>query len=164
MFRNAQILAVTLLFSLFTSSSWAKDLTNRMGIGYSNQFSVDLPCITAKYYPSQDLGISAALGINTGTKDSKFGFLAKVHRTVFPEENMNFYMGAGAGLLSNKVDSKNESGFELMGFAGGEFFFTGLESLGLSFEAGVGVVSVTSGVTFRTIGDSPIKGAVIFYF
>lgn len=153
------------LLLLLSSTAMAKDLTNRLGIGYANQFSTDLPAIAAKYYPSQELALTGALGINTGPSDSKFGFMVKVQRVVFPEDNMNFYMGAGAGLLSNKVgNSTNESGFELLGFAGGEFFFTGLDSLGFSFEAGVGILSVTSGVTFRTVGDSPFKASVIFYF
>jgi hypothetical protein len=73
-------------------------------------------------------------------------------------------MGAGAGLLSTKVDTRNESGFELMGFAGAEFFLTGLDSLGISFETGVGITSVSSGVTFRTIGDHPLRAGIIFYF
>lgn len=167
--RIATLLTFSCLVSLslmYSPNAEAKDLTNRLGIGYSNQFSTDLPSIAARYYPSQDIAISGALGLYTGTANSKFGFMAKVHRVVFPEDNMNFYMGAGAGLLSNKVtaNNTNESGFELLGFAGAEFFFTGLDSLGFSFEAGVGIVSVSSGVTFRTIGDSPFKANVIFYF
>ena len=30
----------------------------------------------------------------------KIWFLAKLYRTIFEEDNMNFYMGAGAGLLT----------------------------------------------------------------
>lgn len=172
--NRIQFVLATFIVSLFVitlsiSAAQAKDLTNRLGIGYSNQFSVDLPSIAAHYYPSPDLGLSAAMGLLTGNNNSKFGLLLKVKRIIFPEDNMNFYMGAGAGLLSNKnttagTTSSNESGFELMGFAGGEFFLPGLDSLGFSFEAGVGIVSVSSGVTFRTIGDSPFKAGVVFYF
>lgn len=150
--------------SLLTTVSHAKDLTNRLGIGYKDQFSVDLPALAAQYYPNPDLGLSVALGLNSGPSTSKFGLMFKVQRIVFPEENMNFYMGAGAGLLSNKVNNTNESGFELMGFSGVEFFMPGLESLSFSFEAGVGIVSVSSGVTFRTIGDSPLRAGMLFYF
>lgn len=157
-------IAVFAIFAFTSTHVFAKDLQNRLGIGYSNQFSADLPSLTAKYYPSNELGLSAALGVNTGPKDSKFGLLFKVHRVIFPEDNMNFYMGAGAGLLSTKVDTKNESGFELMGFAGAEFFLTGLDSLGISFEAGVGITSVSSGVTFRTVGDHPLRAGIVFYF
>ncbi len=164
--KHLMICVLTLLILAVSTTSHAKDLANRLGIGYSNQFSVDLPSVSASYYPSSDFGISAALGIQTGTSNSRFGFLTKLKRVIFPEDNMNFYMGAGAGLISNKTTATNtnESGFELLGFAGGEFFFTGLDSLGFSFEAGVGVVSVSSGVTFRTVGQSPISAGMSFYF
>ncbi len=165
MIRHLSAAFTVLCLLICANPAQAKDLTNRLGIGYSNQFSNEVPSIAAKYYPSSEIGLTAALGLDTGPTNNKFGFMAKVHRVIFPEDNMNFYMGAGAGLLSNKVSGgTNESGFELMGFVGAEFFLTGLESLGFSFEAGVGVVSVTSGVTFRTIGDNPFKACVVFYF
>lgn len=162
--RLVMVLAVFLILFVLPNFAWSKDLANRLGLGYSDQFSTDLPSLTAKYFPSNELGLSAAMGINTGPGNSKFGLLFKVQRVIFPEDNLNFYMGAGAGLLSTKVDTKNESGFELMGFAGAEFFLTGMDSLGISFEAGVGITSVSSGVTFRTIGDHPLRAGLIFYF
>ncbi|MCB0394793.1 MAG: organic solvent tolerance protein [Bdellovibrionales bacterium] len=142
----------------------AKELTNRLGVGYSNEMSVDLPSIAAQYYPSPELGLSAALGVETGDDLSNFGLLIKVYRIIFPEDHMNFYMGAGAGLLSTKVDDDNESGFELSGFVGGEFFIPGIDSLGFSFEGGIGIVSLSSGVEFRTIGHHPLQAGMIFYF
>lgn len=147
----------------------AKDLTNRLGIGFSNQFSQSLPSVSAYYYPNPELGLGLALGVNTEDDDSKFGLQFKIYRVIFPEDNMNFYMGASAGLLSYETSNSaggtdNESGFELNGFFGGEFFFAGLDSLAFRFEAGLGIVSVDSGVTFRTIGDSPINAGVTFYF
>lgn len=142
----------------------SKELTSRLGVGYKNQFSVDLPSLAAQYYPNNEIGLSGTLGLATGNDNSKFGLMFRIHRIVFPEERMNFYMGAGAGLLSSKVGTTNDSGFELQGFVGGEFFLPGLDSLGISFEAGVGIVSVSSGVTFRTMGDSPLRAGMIFYF
>ena len=95
--------------------------------------------------------------------------MAKVFRIVFTEDNMNFYMGAGAGIISREQqndngDFDNESGFEVSGYVGGEWFFSGLESLGFSIEAGIGVTSIDSEVRFRTIGDSPVKAGITFYF
>ncbi len=158
----ALILFAILQFSTLESN--AKDLSNRLGVGYTNEFSVDLPSVAAQYYPSPDLGLSASLGVQTGDDNNNFGLMIKLYRIVFPEDNMNFYMGVGAGLLSTKVDDDNESGFELSGFVGGEFFIPGLDSLGFSFEAGVGVVSLSDGVEFRTIGHHPLQAGMIFYF
>lgn len=140
------------------------DLANRLGVGYTNQMSVDLPSITVRYYPNSTVGMSLAIGVDTENQNSKFGALAKVYRIVFSEEHMNFYVGGGAGLLSVETAGVNQSGFELMGFLGGEFFFAGLDSLGFTFEAGVGVRSDSDGSRFRTIGDHPFRGGIIFYF
>lgn len=156
------ITTAILLLPLF---SFAKDLTNRLGIGYKNQFMMDLPSIAAQYYPSPDLGFSVSLGVDTQSNNSKFGLMTKIYRTIFTEDNMNFYMGAGAGLISNQTNSSNtDSGFELNSYVGAEFFLPGLDSLSFSFEAGIGVDSLSSGVRFRTFGDSPIKAGIMFYF
>ena len=161
------LIIIALFFS--TQSVWAVDLANRLGVGYTNQQSVDLPSITARYYPNSSTGLSLAVGVDTEKDNSKFGVLAKLYRIIFTENNMNFYIGGGVGLLTvEEPDAlnnlQNKSGFELAGFLGVEFFFSGLENLGFSFEAGVGVRSDTDGTRFRTIGDHPIRGGIIFYF
>lgn len=144
----------------------AKDLANRLGVGFSDQFGISggLPSVTVRYYPRTDIGLAAALGVDTEKDASKFGFAAKAMRIIFQEDNMNFYLGASAGLISREKNKSNDSGFDLTGFAGGEFFLTGLDSLGFSFEAGVGVASISSEVRFRTIGDHPFRAGMTFYF
>ena len=160
--------ALRILFALLLlgPSVEAKDLANRLGVGYANQFGVsgDLPSLAVRYYPSLDVGVAAQLGVDTQKDASKFGFMGKVFRIIFMEDNMNFYMGAGGGLISQEIAGENDSGFELNGFIGGEYFFSGLDSLGFSFEAGVGVTSVNSEVRFRTIGDHPLRAGIVFYF
>lgn len=166
----ALVVALVALVSLLPQAE-AKDLSNRLGIGYKSQFAADLPNfgdlpgIAVQYYPGADIGVSATLAVDTRKNNSRFGFLAKLYRIVFQEDNLNFYMGAGAGILSQETATgSNESGFELMGFGGAEFFLPGLENLGLSFEAGTAITSVSSGVRFRTFGDSPLRAGFIFYF
>lgn len=153
-------LVVALSFNLAHS----KELTNRLGVGFSNQFSEALPSATVRYYPSDKTGVSAALGVDTKDGNSRFGFMAKMYRILFKEDNMNFYIGAGASLLSFEVDDSSDTGFGLSGFGGVEYFLPGLESVGISFEMGVGVVSVSSEVRFRTIADHPFKAGMVFYF
>lgn len=154
----------TLLLTVMAFSAEAKDMTNRLGIGYKSQFSVEMPGVAVQYYPMADLGLSATMGIDTQKNNSKFGFNVKAYRIIFTEDNLNFYMGAGGGLLSTETAGVSESGFELAGFGGSEFFFTGLDNLGFSVEFGVGIVSLSSGVRFRTYGDFPTRAGVIFYF
>ena len=133
-------------------------------MGYTNQGAIDLPSMAVRYYPNEGLGLAAGIGIDTEKDASKFGFFGKLFKLIFSEENMHFYMGSGASILSQEVSGKNNSGFGLSGFAGGEFFFSGLDSLGFSFEMGVSVTSISSEVRFRTVGDHPIKAGITFYF
>lgn len=167
-----RILKAGLLFlSLFIAGIQvqAKDLTNRLGIGYADPFSVDMPGLQARYWPSARYGFSATLGLDTEEDAARFGLFGKMYKVIFTEENMNFYMGTGAGIFSREeansagtVDS--DTGFELSAFCGVEFFFPGLDSLSFTFEAGAGVASIDSEVRFRTIGDSPLTAGMLFYF
>lgn len=165
------LIVLLLGMGLMAPSVEAKDLTNRLGVGYADQFGISggLPSLAVRYYPNPELGVAAQLGVDTEEDASKFGFMGKVFRIIFQEDNMNFYMGAGAGLISREAENSgggtdNDSGFALSGFAGGEFFFSGLDSLGFSFETGVGVTSISSEVRFRTIGDHPLRAGITFYF
>ncbi len=156
---------IVCLVLLMGAEAFAKNLAHRLGVGYKNQFGdPDLNGIAAQYYPYDDLGFSAALGVDTKTDNSKFGFQVKLNRIIFQEEHLNFYMGTGAGLLTTETAGRSESGFELSGFVGGEFFLMGLDSLGFSFESGIGITSISSGVRFRTFADSPIRAGITFYF
>ena len=168
--RGIVFVLAALCTVFITLPAQAKELSNRLGLGYSDQFSESLPSMAIRYFPDPKLGVGAALGVDTKEDESKFGFMVKLYRIIFTEDNMNFYMGTGAGLISleerdaTSGDVESDSGFELNGFAGGEFFFSGLENLGFSFETGVGVTSINSEVRFRTIGDHPIRAGVTFYF
>jgi hypothetical protein len=148
------------------ASAQAKDLSSRLGIGYTNNFGLDesLPSLAVRYYPNSDYGLMGNLGIDTTKNNSRFGFSAKIVKIIFREDNLNFYTGAGAGVVSEETNGTNNSGFEIDGVFGAEFFLPGLENLGFSFEGGVGVTSISSETRFRTIGDSPLRAGIIFYF
>ncbi|MCC6138450.1 MAG: organic solvent tolerance protein [Bdellovibrionaceae bacterium] len=156
---------------LISSSAFAADLTNRLGLGFSQQMgSVDIPMVTAHYYPNARFAISGALGIDTKKDDSKFGVLAKVRRVVFTENQLNFYMGASGGFSSHEEINattgavENKSNTEISGILGAEFFFTGLDSLSFMFETGVGVITGDGGTRFRTLGSHPFSAGIVFYF
>jgi hypothetical protein len=168
---TAKIFSAVVVLSVLVAplTSWAKDLSRRLGIGYSNQFSEELPSLSARYWVDGKFGVGAAVGVDTEDGSSAFGAMLKIYRNIFTEDNLNFYMGSGAGLISKEKQQASggkdtDSGFELLGFVGAEFFLPGLESLGLSFEAGFGVTSISSQVRFRTIGDHPLRAGMLFYF
>ncbi len=164
-------LLVSSLIILASQKAGAVDLTNRLGLGLSQQMgAVDLPMITAHYYPNPRFALSMALGIDTKKDDSKFGVLGKLRRVVFTENQMNFYMGGSAGYstheefntTTSRFEDKNN--FEINAIIGGEFFFTGLDSLAFMFETGIGVITGDGGSRFRTIANHPFSAGIVFYF
>ncbi|MBV2168004.1 MAG: organic solvent tolerance protein [Bdellovibrio sp.] len=156
-------MAIAFCLLAFAGQVEAKELTNRLGVGVKKNTSLDLPELAAVYYPVSDIAFSGGLGIDTQKDYSKFSFNAGVRRVVFKEDNMNFYMGGSLGLVNFETAGKKESGFELNALFGGEFFFTGLDSLAFTFEGGVGVISADN-VRFRTIADGPFNAGIVFYF
>lgn len=149
---------------LLGSVAQAKDLTNRLGVGYRDAYvTFGLPSIAAFYYPSPDLGIVGSLGVDTEEYNSKFALAGGIRRIIFKEENMNFFMGGQIAMVNNEVASQKDSGFEIAGLVGGEFFLPGLESLGFNFETGVGITNVKK-TRFRTLGSSFLGAGISFYF
>lgn len=134
----------------------------------------DLSGIAARYYPATHWGVAGILGVDTKKDKNQFTTMVKFYRLIFMEKNMNFYLGTGAGLMSRgkqesttenePTETKNSIGFALNGFFGGEFFLPGLENLGLSFETGVEIVALEGEVRFQTIGMSPFRAGIVFYF
>jgi len=158
------MLRIALVLSLFFSSVvQAKELSNRLGVGVRNNTGVNISELVASYFPNPDLGVVGGLGIDTEKDASRFTANVTVRRIVFKEENMNFFMGGKIGLVNFEKVGEKQSGFELAGVFGGEFFFQGLESLGFVFEGGVGVVSAKE-VRFRTVGEGLASAGVVFYF
>lgn len=152
--------------SLASVTAHAKDMPNRMGVGYADPFGLtqSLPSLALRYYPNSSYGLQGTIGVDTEDDNSRFGFQAKIMKIIFPEDHMNVYTGAAAGLVSQEVLGDNDSGFDLAGFMGVEFFLAGLENLSFNFEAGVGVTSISDEVRFRTIGDHPLRAGMFFYF
>lgn len=158
----ASVLFITLL--LFAGMAQAKDLTNRLGVGYRDSYvTFSLPSIAAFYYPSPDVGVVGSLGVDTEENNSKFALGAGLRRIVFKESNMNFFMGGNIAMINNEVSTQKDSGFEIAGLVGGEFFLSGLDSLGLNFETGVGITNVKK-TRFRTLGSSFVGAGMSFYF
>ncbi len=148
---------------LLPSISSAKELSNRLGVGFRNAYAYDIPSISTVYYPSSDTAVIGALGIDTEDGSSRSAFSGGLRRIIFKEENMNFHMGGVLTFLSREQSGSSDSGFEMSAIVGGEFFLHGLDSLGFTFETGVGVTNVKK-VRFRTLADSPLRAGMIFYF
>lgn len=164
-FKKKTLLATAALMisTVAGEQAMAKDLTSRLGVGFRNSYSIDIPSIAATYYPSSEFGVVGAIGIDTEKDAARSVFMGGLRRIVFKEEQMNFYMGGNLAMLSQELSNETNSGFEIAGVVGGEFFFQGLDSLGLSFETGVAMSNVKK-VRFRTLADSPFRAGITFYF
>jgi len=163
-FGLRKVLALTIALMMGPQVCWAKDLTNRLGVGFRDSYSAfSLPSLAAEYYPNSQYGVIGALGIDTEDQNSKFALSGGVRKIIFAEENLNFFMSAIISAISDEEMGSSSSGFELAGLVGTEFFLAGLENLGFSFEAGVDVSNVNK-VRFSTIGASFVKAGIMFYF
>jgi len=156
-----RVLILSLCFMGF--SAQAKELQRRLGVGLKDNTSVSIPSVAVAYYPVSEMGLTGGLGIDTQKDNSKFQLHVGLRRILFKEEHMNFFFGGQVGLITNEVNSDKNSGYEINALFGGEFFIPGLDSLGFTFEAGMGVASVKD-VRFRTIANDPFKAGIIFYF
>ncbi len=142
----------------------AKDLTHRLGIGFKNNTSQDLPSLALVYYPSASLGFTAGVGLDTKKDYGSFQAMAGGRYLVYAEPNMNFFTAAQAAVVSyeNPIDGK-KNGVEFAALFGVEFFLAGLENLGFTFEAGASLSTVNN-TRIRTVGDDPFRAGLIFYF
>ncbi|MBI3542375.1 MAG: hypothetical protein HY075_03760 [Deltaproteobacteria bacterium] len=141
----------------------AKDLSGRLGIGFTNDFSNstaarNVPAVSVKYGASKDLHVLGALGFNT-LDPASFTLGGKIFKNIFYETNLNFYSSVGLAYLK---DAK--SGIEILGVLGCEFFIPGIDSLGLLFETGVSASNVTGSFAIKTVGYTFINAGMHFYF
>jgi len=151
------------LLTMAGFSAEAKEMSRRLGVGFANEYSINLPSVAAVYYPASNYAVTGALGIDTQSNNSSFAVQGGMRKILFTEDNMNFHMGGILSLISQSITGTTNSGFEIGALVGGEFFLPGLENLGLSFDTGVGVTNVSS-VRFRTLGNSFLTAGMIFYF
>lgn len=154
-----------ILFSclVFSQLVLAKDLASRLGVGIKNNSSEDVPAVAVIYYPNHDFAVTGGVGLDTKKDQSKFVVNGGVRKILFKENQLNFYFGGQLGMVNYESAGTKENGFELNALFGAEFFLTGLESLGFSFEGGAGISSLKD-VRFRTIADSPVRAGITFYF
>lgn len=154
-----------IIFGCFFTSPvvQAKELQNRMGVGFRNAYGIDVPSIAATYYPNSQFAVLGAVGIDTQKDQAKSAFSGGLRRILFREPQMNFFTGGYLSMLSNETTTGTDSGFEISAVVGGEFFFTGLDSLGFNFETGAGVTNLGR-TRFRTLGDHMFRAGMFFYF
>lgn len=162
-----KLLKITLtiaIMSLFSSLVSAKEMPQRLGVGIKNNTSESLPSLAAVYHLNGLTAVTGGIGVDTKKDNSKFQINAGIRHVIFHENQLHYYAGGQLGLVTfeDPIDGK-ENGFEANFLMGVEFFFTGLENVGFSFEGGLGLSSVKD-TRIRTLADDPFRAGIIFYF
>ena len=157
-------LTLAVLLGVFSVKAEARDLTHRLAVGIKNNTSLNLPSVGGIYYADKDMAFTGIFGIDTEKNNSAMQAGAGVRKVVFFENNLNAYWTGQAAFVSTDtlVAGKN-SGIDAFVGGGVEFFFSGLENLSFSVEAGVGVSSLHN-TRLYTSAQDPFHAGIMFYF
>jgi hypothetical protein len=163
--RKAFLVWLGILGLLATNHVHARELHGRTGIGYNGQFGMSgfsggVPGLSIKYGIARGIQIQGIGGFSTGSPTVAAGGF-KYMQTLFPENYLNFYFMAGGAL----VGVNKNTGVEFIGGVGTEFFIPGIDSVGISFEAGAAFENATTGsFILKTFGASFLHAGMHFYF
>jgi hypothetical protein len=134
--------AIAVVLLLAAPRAEAKDLRNRLGIGFDNQFG-QLSALSVRYGlpmpdPAINIEIEGAFGfVQNATTDGSYFGGGRLHYGVVAEDNMNLTLGGGAGMLSDGASQT----LRIEAVMGAQFFLFGLENLGFLTEWGIHVDS-----------------------
>ena len=146
----------------------AKDLRNRLGVGFDTQIS-QIPALSIKYVlPASDKAIGIAIEALGGMRlpaEGQRQIVAggRLLYTVVAEDQMNLYLGLGSMYLSTESESMTFEGLRAQALMGAEFFLYGLDNLGLSLQVGVNVDLGGDTVGVST-GASSLGGLGLHYY
>lgn len=157
------LLLLALLIGIsYSNKSMALDKTNRLGVGLSTELKNDFPALSFKMQKSKTFAYGGLLGVSSDDQNGGYGVGLKFYRNIYDEPQVNFYLTGMGALLSNRIAGVSHSGFQFdLGF-GSEYHFTGMNSLGFSFEFGVSAAKKKD-FAFETMGSHFFVGAVHFY-
>ena len=155
------------LVLILSNTAHSKELFGRIGLGYNAQFAQTsttngVPAISFKYGMNPRTMIEGIGGFYSGTGGTGVAAL-KIMQTLHSESYINFYFLFGGGFVS----ALSKSGTEFLGGLGTEFFIPGVDSVGISFEAGLAFENLTAAsgsFVLETFGASFLNAGMHFYF
>lgn len=159
--RHRILLIITVL--VICTSAHAISMLGRTGLGFTNQLQNDYSALSFKIQKSRNSALGVLLGIKSDSNDTNYAIGLKAFRLIYDEPLLNFYMSALGAYMTNNTTTSDDSGFQIDGTLGTEFFFSGLESIGFSLEFGLSLHKSNGNTTFETVGYDVIKAAVHFY-
>lgn len=154
------------LFLLLINNANAMNLVGRLGIGYSNQVVTGIDTISLKLQRNRANAFGALMGVDSSSDASNYALGLKMYRVIYDEPQLNFY-SAFSGIFFTYQDpddtSQTENGHQLDAAFGTEFSFQGLDSIGFSFEFGLGMNKYNGATNIGTTGYGVLTSAVHFY-
>lgn len=158
-----KIILILITLAIIPYESYARDVTGRLGVGYSSQLKNDIPSIDFKIQRSKIYAMGLMVGVKLNDTQGGWGAGLKLYRIIFDEPQLNFYAAGTFAAINTKVNNNSNTGFQVDGTLGSEFSFSGLESVGFSFEMGFSLNKVNDEVSFESVGNSIIVAGVHFY-
>ena len=154
-----------IVFCLITAiPTYAMNLMGRLGVGMSEHSASGQQSISIKLQRSRSTALGGYFGFNSVAGKSNYNVGAKLYRIIYDEPALNFYSMAALGLFTMQNESDDtQSGYEFATGFGTEFVLQGIESLGFSFEFGLGYNNANGDTNFGTHGHNILKAAIHFY-
>ena len=151
---------------VLSTTAEAKDLRGKVGIGFNNNFSpftsVSLKVGLPADKETVNVQIQALVGFSiAATQDNQFFAGGRLLLPILAEDNLNLYGSIGGGYVRFHDQAQAFRGQAALGV---EFFFFGLERLGLSAEFGVNVDVGPGIVDVGTTSGTAASVGVHYYF
>jgi len=149
---------------LVAPAAQAKDLRNRFGVGFNNQFG-HASSLSVRYgipwnKEAINLQIELLAGVDLDSDDATTDAVsagARVLYAVVAEDNMNLYAAAGLGWVSYD----GTGAVRLQPGLSAQFFLFGLENLGFSADWGI---SIDLGSTSAISSFTSVPGMGLHYY
>ena len=148
-FSHLAILVVLGLIASRPVHAAAKTLPGRLGFGFTNLGTGLTPALSLDWISAVASSLDFQIGLDTQQNQNLMILGTRYFRNLFLEDNMNYGLYVGGGLISQQVAGAGQSGYYVETGAGAKFFLGGLPNLG--FHAGSGLrVESTNQMRLRT--------------
>lgn len=153
------------LILVCSQQTFAASQVGRLGVGMSNHLVSGMQTISMKLQRNRSTALGGLFGIDSSKDGSFYALGLKLYRLIYEEPQVNFYSAFGGAMFTykNTTDDETEQGYQLDGLFGTEFSFQGMESVGFSFEFGLGMYKYQGETHVSTLGYNVVKSAVHFY-
>lgn len=157
-------LLVVLAALFILQPAYSASMAGRLGIGTTAHIENGMKALSMKLQRNRSTAIGGHFGLDSSSDGTIYALGLKVYRYIYEEPQLNFYSSLGIGIFNYKnANDDLESGYQMEGTFGTEFSFQGLESVGFSFEFGLGLSQYNKETHLKTVGHNALMSAVHFY-